>query len=214
MLPQAFAATGRVGWAKVITQTPDILVGGLQAAVLEYRSELLRFLAARRATPDEAEDLLQDLFVRVRTMDSGPIAEPRAYLYKIAANLLFDRRRSAARRSQREQIWTEVQLGDEMEIDERPSVEHEIAVRQELAIVAAAIAALPERSADILRRYRIDGAEQKAIAAALGISLSAVEKHLQRGYHAVAEARSQLDAGLPEARRSTSEGDDVQPSES
>jgi RNA polymerase sigma-70 factor (ECF subfamily) len=214
MLPQPFAAIGRAAWAKVITQTPDILVDGLQAAVLAYRSELLRFLAARRAAPDEAEDVLQDLFVRVRTMDSGPIAEPRAYLYKVAANLLFDRRRSAARRSQREQIWTEVQLGDEMEIDERPSVEHEIAVRQELAIVAAAIAGLPERTADILRRYRIDGAGQKAIAAALGISLSSVEKHLQRGYRAVAEARRQLDAGLPEARRSTSEGDNVQPSES
>jgi RNA polymerase sigma-70 factor (ECF subfamily) len=214
MLPQPFAAIGRVGWAKVINQTPDIVADGLQAAIVQYRSELLRFLAARRATPDEAEDVLQDLFLRVRAINSGPIAEPRAWLYKVAANLLFDRRRSAARRSQREQIWTEVQLGDEMEIDERPSVEHEIAVRQELAIVTAAIAALPERTADILRRYRVDGSEQKAIAAALGISLSAVEKHLQRGYHAVAAARAGLDAGLPEARRSTSEGDNDQPAES
>lgn len=174
----------------------------MQAAVLEYRSELLRFLTARRATADEAEDVLQDLFVRVRTMESGPIAEPRAYLYKVTANLLFDRRRSAARRSTREQIWTEGQLGPEMEIDERPSIEQELAARQELETIAAAIAALPERTSAILRRYRIDGVEQKEIAGELGISLSAVEKHLQRGYRAVAEARAQLDAGLPAARRS------------
>ncbi len=175
--------------------------------MLQYRSELLRFLAARRAAPDEAEDVLQDLFVRVRTMETGPIAEPRAYLYKITANLLFDRRRSAARRSAREQVWTEVQLGPEMEIDERPSVEQEMAARQELETIAAAIAALPERTAAILRRYRIDGYEQKEIARDLGISLSAVEKHLQRGYRAVAEARAGLDAGLLPARRSSREGE-------
>ncbi len=175
--------------------------------MLKYRAELLRFLAARRAAPDEAEDILQDLFIRVRTLDTGPIAEPRAWLYKAAANLLFDRRRSGARRAAREQVWTEVQLGQEMEIDERPSAEQALAARQELALVAAAIAALPERTADILRRYRIDGAEQKAIARDLGISLSAVEKHLQRGYRAVAEARAQLDAGLPAPRRSSSEGE-------
>lgn len=188
-----------------------MVVGGLQAALLEYRAELLRFLAARRATPDEAEDVLQDLYLRLRTNESGPIAEPRAWLYKVAANLLFDRRRSAARRASREQIWTEVQLGAEMEVDERPTAEQELVARQELAVVAAAIADLPERTADILRRYRIDGAEQKAIAADLGVSLSAVEKHLQRGYRAVAAARAALDAGLPEPRRSTSEGDNGHP---
>ena len=146
--------------------------------------------------------MLQDLFVRVRTMESGPIAEPRAYLYKVTANLLFDRRRSAARRATREQIWTEAQLGPEMEIDERPSVEQEMAARQELHSITAAIAALPERTAVILRHYRVDGYEQKEIARELGISLSAVEKHLQRGYRAVTEARARLDAGLPPARRS------------
>lgn len=187
---------GRLLRALVINYTPDIAVSGLQAAVLQYRAELLRFLTARRATADEAEDVLQDLYVKVRTLNGGPVAEPRAYLYRMTANLLFDRRRTAARRSERERHWTEAQTGSDQELDDRPNAEQELAAREELDIVSRVIGALPERTLDILRRYRIDGDGQREIAAALGISLSAVEKHLQRAYRAVVEARARLDGDL------------------
>jgi RNA polymerase sigma-70 factor (ECF subfamily) len=179
-----------------IDTTPDIAVSGLQGAVLKYRAELLRFLTARRATPDEAEDVLQDLYLKVRTLHGAPVAEPRAYLYRMTANLLFDRRRTAARRTIREQHWTESQLGAEQEIDDRPSAEQALAAREELAIVSQAIGGLPERTLEILRRYRVDGDGQREIAAALGISLSAVEKHLQRAYRVVVEAKARLDGDL------------------
>jgi RNA polymerase sigma-70 factor (ECF subfamily) len=197
---------GRLARANVINHTPDIAASGLQAAVLKYRAELFRFLTARRAPADEAEDILQDLYLKAGALDSGPVAQPRAYLYKMTANLLFDRRRTAAHRASRERLWTEAQLGPEKEIDDRPSVEQELAAREELRIVAGAIATLPERTAEILRRYRIDGDGQKAIAVDLGISLSAVEKHLQRAYRVVVEAQARLDADNPQPRRSGAEG--------
>jgi RNA polymerase sigma-70 factor (ECF subfamily) len=152
------------------------------------------------------EDILQDLYLKAGTLDSRPVAQPRAYLYKMTANLLFDRRRTAAHRASRERLWTEAQLGPEKEIDERPSVEQELAAREELRIVAGAVATLPERTAEILRRYRIDGDGQKAIAADLGISLSAVEKHLQRAYRVVDEARARLDADSRRPRHVQAEG--------
>lgn len=182
----------RFARVRTIVSNSDDAVSGLQASVLKHWKELFRFLTARRAARDEAEDILQDLFVKVRTMESGPVAEPRAYLYKMAANLLFDRRRSAARRSTREMLWTEAHLGLEKEIDERPTADQSMAAREELAIVADAIGSLPERTADILRRYRIDGEAQRQIADDLDISLSAVEKHLQRAYRVVVEAQTKL----------------------
>jgi RNA polymerase sigma factor (sigma-70 family) len=185
---------GRTARATIISPEPDIAVSGLQAAVLRYWKELLRYLTARRATSDEAGDILQDLFVKVRTLESGPVAEPRAYLYKMAANLLFDRRRSAARRATREWLWSEVNLGLEREIDERPNADRSLAAREELAVLMRAISSLPERTADILRRYRIEGDAQRRIADDLGISLSAVEKHLQRAYRVVISAQSRLEA--------------------
>lgn len=186
----------RLSRAPVINYTPDIAVSGLQAAVLQYRAELLRFLSARRATADEAEDILQDLYVKVRAQHGGPVAEPRAYLYRMTANLLLDRRRTAARRTVRERHWTDAQLGAEQELDDRPTAERELAAREELAIVSGAIGTLPERTRDILRRYRVDGDGQREIAAELGISLSAVEKHLQRAYRVVVEAKARIDADM------------------
>jgi DNA-directed RNA polymerase specialized sigma24 family protein len=53
---------------------------------------------------------------------------------------------------------------------------------------------LPERTAFAFRAVRIEGTPQKEIAAQMGISLSAVEKHLQRAYHAVIDVQQKLDA--------------------
>jgi RNA polymerase sigma-70 factor (ECF subfamily) len=195
-------ASVRFARGTVIDSNPDIAVAGLQAAVLKHWMELFRFLAARRVPKDEAEDILQDLFVKVRTLESGPVAEPRAYLYKMTANLLFDRRRTAARRTARESLWAEVHLGQDKEIDESPSADQALAARDELAHVSKAIAALPPRTIDILRRYRIEGHAQRRIAADLEISLSAVEKHLQRAYRAVVAAQAEIDADIEVPRRS------------
>jgi DNA-directed RNA polymerase specialized sigma24 family protein len=68
---------------------------GLQAAYLANREALLRFLAARGAG-NAAEDLLQEVWIKLSRLDGGqaPIAAPLAYLYRIANSLMIDRCRS------------------------------------------------------------------------------------------------------------------------
>lgn len=189
--------------AVAIDRDQDIAAQGLQAVLIEHRAALLRFLAARRAAPDEAEDILQDLFVKLGAVGAGPISEPRAYLYRMAANLLLDQRRAAGRRGAREQAWVEARQAPDPAVDDRPSAEEALIARERLALVAGALAALPERTATIFHRYRIDGVAQRDIAAELGISLSAVEKHIQTAYRAVVDARARLeaDADSPPPRR-------------
>ena len=170
---------------------------GLLRAALEHRAALLRYLGARRVPPEEAEDLFQDLVVKLESLASGPVAEPRAYLYRMTENLLLDRIRSDGRRRGREQAWMAAQAGATLETDERPSPEQVLISRERLALVSAALADLPERTLSVFRRYRIDGVPQRQIAAEAGISLSAVEKHLQRAYRAVVEAQRNLDADSP-----------------
>jgi len=183
--------------------------GGLKALFFENRPILLRFLAARRATPDEADDVLQDLFLRLETQRIGPIAQPIPYLCRMADNLLVDHRRSAAARAAREEAWTSTQFGSE--VDDSPSPERQLIGREALAATTRALATLPERTVDIFRRFRIDGAPQRQIAGELDISVSAVEKHLHKAYQAVVAARAGLDAAsldaeTPHLLRSQSRG--------
>jgi RNA polymerase sigma-70 factor (ECF subfamily) len=172
----------------------DSASGGLKAVLLANRTALIRFLLARRVPPDEAEDLLQDLFVKLASQNVGPVAEPRAYLYRMAENLLLDRIRSEGRRRGREQAWVAVQAGATLETDDRPSPEQALIARERLSLVSTALAVLPERTMHVFRRYRIEGVPQREIAGELGISLSAVEKHLQKAYQVVVETQKRLDA--------------------
>ena len=180
-------------------------MSGLAAVFEANRHALHRFLMARRALAEEAEDILQELFLRIGRAPSDPIADPLAYLYRIADNLLLDLRRSQSRRNVREAAWMAARHGAS-EIDDQPSAEERLIARERLVVVQRALSRLPERTVEILRRYRLDEVGQKQIAAELGISVSAVEKHLQRAYRALLEARAELDADLGAVRRPTNEG--------
>ena len=76
-----------------------------------------------------------------------------------------------------------------------PSGERVLIAREQLAAAEAELKALGERTDFVFRRYRIEGASQRAIADELGISLSAVEKHLQKAYRALLDLRRRFDAG-------------------
>lgn len=183
---------------------------GLEAVFLNSRATLLRFLAARGAG-DDAEDLLQELWMKASSAQTGPIANPLAYLYRMADNLMLDRRREAQRRIRRDDAWNDASSGS-AGISEQPSAERVLIARERMRIVDQALDALGERSAAIFRSHRIEGVPQRDIAERMGISLSAVEKHLQKAYRALVELRATEhgDAGFSAKRRHADEGiDDV-----
>ena len=160
---------------------------GLKAVFLAERPMLLRLLIARLRDRDAAEDVLQDVWLKLESLPSGPVADPAAYLYRMANNLAFDRRRSETRRQTREGAWLDLR-GD---ICDAPNAEQALIARDRLKRMQAAIATLPERTALIFRRYRFDGVPRRDIAEELSISVSAVEKHLQRAYQLIQKAREE-----------------------
>jgi RNA polymerase sigma-70 factor (ECF subfamily) len=164
-------------------------IDGLQRVVLNERARLLRFLVARGAG-DEAEDLLQDLWQRVAAASNQPIADPVSYLFRAAENLMRDLRRSTVSRERRQFDWHDTRTSP----DEEPMGERVLIARERLREVDEALAALGPRVAQVFRRYRIEGIGQAAIARDLGVSLSSVEKDLQKAYRAVAELKARYDA--------------------
>jgi RNA polymerase sigma-70 factor (ECF subfamily) len=63
--------------------------GELLRAAVSYAPEITRFLERQIPAADDAEDLLQELYVAVLKMPRAPmIRHPKAYLFAIAANLV------------------------------------------------------------------------------------------------------------------------------
>jgi len=164
-------------------------IGGLQRVFLNERSRLLRFLQARGAG-GEAEDVLHDLWQRLGSAGGQPIADPLSYLFRAVENVLRDRRRADVSRDRRQQDW--YALGSEA--DDEPQGERVLIARQRLRRAEAVLAGLGSRAELVFRRYRLEGIGQAAIARELGISLSSVEKDLQKAYRALAELREKFDA--------------------
>ncbi|WP_232491889.1 RNA polymerase sigma factor [Novosphingobium kaempferiae] len=159
---------------------------GLEAAFLENREKLLRFLRARGAG-DAAEDLVQEVWLKITASRPGPVASPLSYLFRTADLLMIDRFRSARQSGARDRDWTEINAGDPPGVSAEPSPERRMAAAQEAANVLALLDGLGPRVATIFRRHRIEGAQQKVIAADLGVSLSTVEADLRVAYRALSE---------------------------
>jgi len=163
----------------------------LQVVFLNHRDALLRFLRARGAA-DNAEDILQDLWLRMEDMEASAIKSPLPYLYRAANNLMHDRYRMNQRARKRDNEWSEV-THETSGVSDHPLPGRALAARQQLAAVEARIGKEGPRVLRIFRRFRVDGIGQQQIAEEMGISLSAVEKDLQKAYRALAAWRESED---------------------
>lgn len=63
----------------------------LDAMNTAYRPALVSYFARRIGTMAEAEDLTQEVFMRLAGANLESIEKPEAYLFSIASNLLRDR---------------------------------------------------------------------------------------------------------------------------
>ncbi|HEY4029527.1 MAG TPA: sigma-70 family RNA polymerase sigma factor [Caulobacteraceae bacterium] len=150
-------------------------------AYLSRRDDLVRFFAARLRSMTAAEDLVQDLYVRVASLEGGePVENPSAYLYRLASNLMLDRLRSDRRSGAREDAWSQSQrleMGGEAVADE-PSAEQNVAARQRMAKLARAVAELPPKTRRAFELHKLEGLTQEETARALGVSRKTVEKQI------------------------------------
>ncbi len=148
---------------------------------LGQREALARFLRARMGPAGDVEDVLQDVYLRVAAIDAGAdIQNPRAYLYRLASNLLLDRVRSQRQTVARDDAWRQVHhlAGPVEDIADAPSAEDVLAGRQRLAALLKALETLPPKTRRIFRMHKFEGLSYAEVAGRLGISRSGVEKHM------------------------------------
>ncbi len=151
------------------------------AVYLEKRPNLVRFFAARLGSLEASEDLAQDLYMKVAAL--GPIEDlqsPMALLYRMGANLMLDRLRQERRAAAREDAWlrtSHTTVGGEDVVDQPPADEA-LASRQRLAKLVAELETLPPRMRRAFQLHKLEGMSHAETARAMGISISAVEKHV------------------------------------
>lgn len=147
-----------------------------------HRAELLRFLIARTGDMAEAEDLIQDLWLKASRGSSGPMANGRAYLFRMAQNLVVDRVRERQRRMRRERLWIEGDgpLAGSIEewVDPSRDAESALIDREELTRLLQAIEMVPDGARRVFDLHKLKGLSHAEVAARLGISQSGVEKHM------------------------------------
>jgi len=176
---------------------------GLKAVFLAQRPMLLRMLTARLQSAEDAEDVLQDLWLKLDQMAERTINAPAPLLFRAAANLATDRRIATSRRAARDVAWAAHQPGPE----EIPGIERALLARETLAHANHLIDRMPPRMAAALRLYRVEGLGQRDIADRLGVSVSAVEKLLRKAYRQIGSfAAGQTSAEAASRRRLESEG--------
>lgn len=150
-------------------------------AYLAKRDDLVRFLTARLRSATAAEDLVQDLYLRVASLNPAEsVDRPSAYLYRLASNLMLDRLRSDRRAGARDASWMQsrrIELGGESVADE-PSPEQAVYSRQRLALAAQVINDLPPKTRRAFELHKLQGMTQEETAQTLGVSRKTVEKQI------------------------------------
>lgn len=144
---------------------------------VRFRPALMAFFLRRIHNFPEAEDLTQEVLLRIaqksETLDTG---RPDAYVFQIAANLLRDR---ARRNNVRDSYLSGIAASDDGQVEERDP-DRVLEGRQSLASVLAALRAMPERTRTIFILFRLENLKQREIADMLGVSIRTIEQHVAR----------------------------------
>lgn len=153
-------------------------IEGLDA---RFRRPLMSYFKRRVGDHAEAEDLTQQVFMRLlATEDFERVEQAEGYVFTVAANLLKDRGRRASRRGEHVVIGPNPDLVAELtrEAVEDRSPERVLMGRETLADVLRTLDGLGEKTRDIYILFRLENMKQREIAALLGIGQSTVEKHV------------------------------------
>ena len=150
----------------------------------QHKEELRSFLVHRSGSVADADDLLQEVFLRAvaQGADFCRVESPRAWLFQVARNLLIDRLRLAKE---------QVSLPDDLIADGASETAPVDLLSHCLPRVLSELSA-EDREAIVL--CDIQGVTQKDFAGRLGLSLPAAKSRVQR-------ARVRLRAQLSEACR-------------
>jgi RNA polymerase sigma factor (sigma-70 family) len=172
----------------------------IQTAVREQRGRLLRFIERRVPDPDEAEDILQDVFAEL--VESyrllKPVEQAAAWLFRVARNRIIDRyRRVPAQRT----VSLDAPLGASTDGDEPArllqdvlpapddSPENRLLRETIMDALTDALAELPAEQRDVFVWHELEDKSFNDMVAETGVPLKTL---ISRKHYAVKHLRKRL----------------------
>jgi RNA polymerase sigma factor (sigma-70 family) len=162
-------------------------------AVQNYGKRLFSFIRGRVKNDEDAEDILQDVWYQLSSIiDTEPIEQLSAWLYRVSRNKIVDRNRKKLPQSLEdlafededgEMIFPEALLSDSM----NPETEMENAFFREAFF--AALSELPEKQRDVFVKNELEDMTLQQIAGQTGDSIKTI---ISRKRYAVAHLRERL----------------------
>lgn len=158
----------------------DIPEAGRDALEALYRDEsprLIRSLARRTSSREEARDLVQEIFYRIARLGADGLQHldrPQAYVSRMATNLLRDRARQASRQG------LERHLPADEAILSGTDQERLLESRDMLERVEAAVLKLRPKTREIFMAHRLEGLSYAEIAERHGMTVKGVEKQMSK----------------------------------
>ena len=209
-MDRGFLAMGSIG-AQAAPNTGNPLASGLSDAdvmlrvkagdesafeylVQKYRRAMVGFMYRMSHNVAAAEDLAQEVFLRVYRSRSGYEASAKftTWLYRIATNLAVNYARDT--RNERPEKMASLDEPDEETgrtidvADATPTAEQEMLHRERLTAIKQKVMALPERQRVAVLMHKYQSMDYKEIAKVLKLSESATKSLLFRAYETLRES--------------------------
>lgn len=157
---------------------PD--VHPLLSAYMERRAELVRYFRVRLRSAEAAEDLVQDIYLKIMDRSGEVIDNPAAYLYRLGTNLMLDRIKVRRRADARDAQWRGAHALDVggVQIAEEAPADEAAAAKLQLAKILEAVKSLPPAAQEAFRLHKLEGLSHAETAQAMGVSRSSIEKYM------------------------------------
>ncbi len=157
----------------------------------QYHQPLMRFLQRQLACQDQAADLCHEVYLRLIRSDDIPLLDnPRAYLFRIARNLLTDHRRRHA------QDLIAIDTLAPLLVCPRACPEDELCGQQCVQRLGKALSTLPTHLRQALTWHRIEGLTQREIGARLNVSERMAGRYIARAVTACQTELETLNAAF------------------
>lgn len=152
----------------------------VQRTFEQYRGGLQRYLMRRLEHAQNAQDLAQEVYLRLLRVEAGDLVrQPQAYMYRIASHVVYEFRLREEREQKYVTVNSEVmaELADRVGETSTDEQWHAINTERELARLFAQLP--PVEQAIVLLQKR-DGLSYKEVAEKLDLSVHTVKKYLFR----------------------------------